>query len=119
MRKTNKKEAIEKSKPDKHDVFGMYLDNVWKEKGIEKWCPTRLRTRVEDVKKWLEEILTNPRHCSSCGALKYDFILHHGGKEYAFALWKITDKSKKGKSKVLAESDYKKLGRYMQEHRRD
>jgi hypothetical protein len=51
--------------------------------------------------------------CSGCGALKYDFVLNHDGKEYRFALWKITDKSKKGKSKVIAETDYKKLGRYM------
>ena len=100
-----------KNKPDKHDVFGMYLDNVWKEKGIEKWCPTTLKTRVEDVKKWLEEVLANPQHCSVCGALKYGFVLDHDGKEYAFALWKITDKTKK-KSKIIAETDYEKLHEY-------
>ncbi|MCJ7633389.1 hypothetical protein MUP77_13505 [Candidatus Bathyarchaeota archaeon] len=72
--------------------------------------------RIENVKEWLEGILANPQHCSVCGALKYDFVLDHDGKEYRFALWKITDKSKKGKSRVIAETDYKKLELYSQEH---
>jgi len=104
---------IMKSEPDKHDVFGMWLDNVWIEKGVEMICTNKPKERMKEVQKWLEEILANPQHCSCCGALKYDFVLDHDGKEYRFALWKITDKSKKGKPKLVAESDYKKLGRYL------
>ena len=100
-----------KSKPEKHDVSFLFLDNNWIEKGMAHWCPTTLKTRVEDVKKWLEEVLANPQHCSVCGALKYGFVLDHDGKEYAFALWKITDKTKK-KSKIVGETDYTKLGSY-------
>jgi len=103
----------DKGKSDKHDVFGMWLDNVWIEKGREMICAATPKMRIEDVKKWLEEILAKPQHCSSCGALKYDFVLDHDGKEYRFSLWKITDKSKKGKSKVIAESNYEKLGPYL------
>ena len=109
----------DKGKSDKHDVFGMYLDKVWIEKGREMICTATPKMRIEDVKKWLEEILANPQHCSACGALKHDFVLDHDGKEYTFALWKITDKSKKGKSKVIAETDYKKLGRHMQGYEGD
>lgn len=52
MGKMNKEETIEKGKPDKHDVFGMYLDNVWKEKGIQKWCPASARSMLESAKTW-------------------------------------------------------------------
>lgn len=109
----------DKSKADKHDVFGMYLDNVWIEKGREMISTDKPKMRIESVREWLEEILDNPQLCSACGALKYDFVLSHDGKEYRFALWKITDISKKGKSKIIAESDYKKLGPYLEKYGRD
>ncbi len=103
-----------KGKLEMHNVSVLFLDNNWIEKGIPAWCPLTTKVRIESVKKWLEEILANPQYCSNCGGLKYDFVLDHDGVEYAFALWKITDNSKKGKSKVIAESDYKKLGPYLE-----
>jgi len=114
-----KAKRASKCESDKHDVFGMWLDNVWIEKGREMICTDKPKARIESVREWLEEILANPKCCSACGALKYDFVLDHDGKEYRFSLWKITDKSKKGKSKVIAESDYKRLGPYLEKYGRD
>jgi hypothetical protein len=105
--------------PERHDVVGLWLDDKWMEKGVEMIHCETLKTRVKRVRKWLEEILVNPQYCSVCGALKYDFVLMHDGREYTFALWKITDKSKRSKNKVIAESDYKKLGPYFAKVGRD
>jgi hypothetical protein len=68
--------------------------------------------RVKRVKKWLEKILTDPQHCSRCGASRYDLILTHEGKDYTFGLWKIEDRTKRGKRRAIAETDYKKLSSY-------
>jgi hypothetical protein len=93
--------------------MGLFLDDSWCEKDTE-WIPEEtLDVRVGHVKKWLEKILANPEHCFCCGALKYDLVLTHDGKDYTFTLWKIADRTKRGKARVIAETDYKRLRLYL------
>jgi hypothetical protein len=63
----------------------------------------------EQIETVLKEAFSKPMQCSRCGGMLPDLMFVLGKRTYKFTCWQITEKDR-----VIAETDYEKLGAYCQ-----
>ena len=89
-----------------HESNGFNLDQKIPKEYIEKFNSLI----VEGIKEALEELSQKARNCEACGSIQPELDFTYKNRSYRFVCWKMTG----SKGAFVAETDYKRLGKYCQ-----
>lgn len=81
---------------DKHQAWTVCLDDVVCYEGD-----------IGNLTNCLTYLALKPRNCKACGGLQPELKITYGGRTFWFTCFKVEDKNG-----VVAETDYKQLGKW-------